>query len=84
MKTLKEIRDQLEIEYPTLSESNNGEERQLSAALRKITLDQWAANILAVAIGNQATLDKEAAKVSALSKLAALGLTQDEVEALIP
>ena len=84
MKTLKEIRDALEIEYPTLTELTNGEIQQLSIAARKSMLDQWAANMYAVEVEKQAALDKEAAKTSALSKLAALGLTQQEVAALIP
>lgn len=84
MKTLKEIRDILETEYPTLTESTNGEEKQLSAAARKAILDDWAANMYAKQAESQAALDKEAARTSALSKLAALGLTQEEVSALIP
>ena len=48
MKTLKEIRDALEIEYPTLTELTNGEVKQLSIATRKSMLDQWAANMYAV------------------------------------
>ena len=83
MKTLKEIRDALEIEYPTLSECDNGEDKQLSAADRKSTLDQWADNMYAGEVQKQTELDKEAAKTSAIEKLAALGLTELEANSLV-
>jgi hypothetical protein len=83
MKTLKEIRDLLETEYPTLTESDNGEDKQLSTSDRKSTLDKWADNMYAVEVQKQAALDKEAAKTSAIGKLAALGLTELEVNSLV-
>lgn len=83
MKTLKEIRDLLETEYPTLTESDNGEDKQLSTSDRKSTLDKWADNMYAGEVQKQDALDKEAAKTSAIGKLAALGLTELEVNSLV-
>lgn len=83
MKTLKEIRDLLESQYPTLTECDNGEDKQLSTSDRKSTLDGWASNMYAVEVEKQAALDKEAAKTSAIKKLAALGLSELEVNSLV-
>ena len=80
MKSLKEIRDALEIEYPTLTESNNGEEVTLSSAERKSVLDKWADNLFAKEVEMKASEDKLAAKAALLTKL---GITADEAALLL-
>ena len=83
MKTLKEIRDGLEIQYPTLTECDNGADKQLSAADRKSTLDRWADNMYSGEVQKQTELDRKAAKTSAIEKLATLGLTELEANSLV-
>lgn len=83
MKTLKNIRETLEKEYPILSEMINGEEFILNTNDRAETLDRWAANLYNQELADQAIQDAENAKNSALEKLAALGLTENELNSLI-
>ena len=83
MKKLVDIRKDLETKYPVLTQTFNGEELELTLNERKETLDLWADNLYKTELENAAQIEKEAAKVSAIEKLAALGLTQDEANLLI-
>jgi hypothetical protein len=65
--------------YPTLTKGVNDEVIVLDATEYEETIAQWAANEIAAEETIAAT---EAAKVSATAKLAALGLTTDDLKAL--
>jgi hypothetical protein len=70
---------ELKVLYPTLTKGVNDEVIVLDAAEYEETIAQWAANEIAAEETIAAT---EAAKVSATAKLAALGLTTDDLKAL--
>ena len=70
---------ELKVLYPTLTKGVNDEVIVLDATEYEETIAQWAANEIAAEETIAAT---EAAKVSATAKLAALGLTTDDLKAL--
>ena len=78
--TKNEMIEQLKAEYPTL---RTGDEKSgytdLSADDYEATIAQWAENLLAI---EAETLAAENAKKAAEAKLAALGLTPDDLKAL--
>jgi glycogen synthase len=80
MKTLIEIRDVLETEYPILTEVVNGENTELSEEERKETLDRWANNLYTKELEIKAIEDKAAAKAALLERL---GITAEEAELLL-
>tara|TARA_R110000868_G_scaffold65361_4_gene195560 strand:- start:93 stop:338 length:246 start_codon:yes stop_codon:yes gene_type:complete len=80
MKSLAEIRAELEAKYPVLTEVTNGEEFELSAKDRKETLDKWADNLYAKEVEGKASEDKLAAKAAIADRL---GLTADELATLL-
>lgn len=65
--------------YPTLTKGVNDEVIEMNADEYEATLAEWAQNLL-----NQETKEAEieAAKEAAQAKLAALGLTADDLKAL--
>jgi hypothetical protein len=65
--------------YPTLTKGVNDQVIEMDADEYEATLAEWAENLL-----NQETKDAEieAAKEAAQAKLAALGLTADDLKAL--
>ena len=83
MATRAEIIANLKKEYPTLKVgSDEIGYTDLSAKDYEATINQWADDALAMAeLANQLAA-KEAAKESAQAKLAALGLTTDDLKAL--
>jgi hypothetical protein len=80
MKTLTEIRAELEAEYPVLTEVTNGEEVKLTAKDRKETLDQWANNLYAKEVEVKEAEDKIQAKAALLERL---GITAEEAALLL-
>lgn len=80
MKTLIEIRDVLETEYPILTEVVNGENTELSAEERKETLDRWANNLYTKELEAKAIEDKAQAKAVLLARL---GITAEEATLLL-
>jgi hypothetical protein len=71
---------ELKTQYPTLkSGSDEAGYSELSAKDYEATIEQWADNLLAIqAVEAEAKATKEAAE----AKLAALGLTPDDLKAL--
>jgi hypothetical protein len=65
--------------YPTLTKGIDDEVIVLDATEYEETIAQWAANEIAA---EETLAAKEASKVSATAKLAALGLTTDDLKAL--
>jgi hypothetical protein len=61
----------------------NGQEIECSAEEEAEIRAEWAANDVLIAAQVAAAEAKATAKESALSKLTALGLTEDEVKALL-
>lgn len=78
--TKNEMIKQLKAEYPTLRTGNEESGyTDLSADDYEATIAQWAENLLAI---EAETLAAENAKKAAEAKLAALGLTSDDLKAL--
>lgn len=78
--TKNEIIEQLKAEYPTLRTGNEESGYvELSADDYETTILQWAENLLAT---QAEILAAENAKAAAEAKLAALGLTADDLKAL--
>ena len=87
MKTKEKLIADFKIEHPTITKVFNDEVILLSEAEYEITVNQWADNVLNSETEKVATVkaeaDKLAAKQSAQAKLAALGLTDNEVAAIL-
>ena len=80
MKTKEQLLAAFKLEYPTLRVGNEEEGyTQLSNADYEATLESWADTQIAKELAQQETQTKLDA---ALSKLAALGLTADDLKAL--
>jgi hypothetical protein len=70
-------------EYPELFKQVNGDRIQLTDEEYETTLGEWADNQIAKEAEDAAKVEAEAKKVSGKAKLAALGLTDAEIEALV-
>ena len=80
MKTKLEIITELKIQHPTLRlGSDETGYTDLNTEDYEATIEQWADNLLAT---QTAKAEAEAAKAAAEAKLAALGLTADDLKAL--
>lgn len=80
MKTKEQLLAAFKLEYPTLRVGNEEEGyTQLSNADYEATLASWADTQIAKELAQQET---QARLDAALSKLAALGLTADDLKAL--
>ena len=82
MTTKSELIAQLKAENPTMTATVNGEEMQLNKADYELACSNWAEMRLAQIAQEEATAKIEADKAAAQSKLAALGLTADDLKAL--
>jgi hypothetical protein len=80
MKTLEEIRNELETTHPVLTKSFNGEEVTLSREERKETLDFWASNLYSKEVAIAEAADKAAARQAVLARL---GLTEEEAQLIL-
>jgi hypothetical protein len=79
MTTKSELVAQFKVDYPTLTKGVNDEVVILETAEYEATIEQWADNQIAKEEAEKAAL---AAKESAQAKLAAIGLTADDLKAL--
>jgi hypothetical protein len=80
MKTKNQLIQEFELEYPTLRIGNDEEGyTELSDADYTATIESWADRQIAKDQAQQETQDKREA---ALSKLAPLGLTAEDLKAL--
>jgi|DEB0MinimDraft_10_1074344.scaffolds.fasta_scaffold111003_3 hypothetical protein len=70
-------------EHPELFKQVNGERLKLTDEEYKATLAEWADNAIAQEKVEAEQAQKEADRTSALTKLTALGLTDDEISALV-
>lgn len=77
MTTIKEIREKLEVEYPTLNVSRDGVDIELTSAERKAKLDEWANNIYDKQVADEAFAT---AKNALLAKL---GISAEEAKLLL-
>lgn len=78
--TNNEIIEQLKAEYPTLRIGNEESGyTDLNTKDYEATIAQWAHNLIAA---QSAETEAKAAKATAQAKLAALGLTADDLKAL--
>ena len=82
MTTLNEQIKALKLKYPTLTKGINDEVFELDADEYLATITEWAQNMLNQEIANDAEAAKATAKATAEGKLAALGLTTDDLRAL--
>jgi hypothetical protein len=81
--TKEQIIEQLKIEYPLLKKgSDQTGYENLNDAEYNETISNWADNLIAKAAEEAETLAKEQTRVAAEAKLAALGLTADDLKAL--
>ena len=80
MTTKSELVAQLKADHPTLTKGVNDDIITLETAEYDATIEQWADNQIAAEETEKAN---EAAKTSAEAKLAALGLTADDLKALL-
>jgi hypothetical protein len=76
-----EIIAKLKTEYPTLTQQVNGEIFQLDQDEYEATLDTWANATLAKEAAELEVEQLRATKIAAYEKL---GLTEAEIEALLP
>ena len=83
MTTKAELIAQFKAEHPTLTKMENGEIIQLDAKEYEGTISTWADNTLQAQADESAKVAKANAKIAAQAKLAALGLTPDEVAAIV-
>lgn len=79
MITKKELIEQYKAQYPTLTYGVNDEVFEMSVKEYEQTIEKWADFELAKIQGEA---DKANAKAAAEAKLAALGLTADDLKAL--
>lgn len=79
MTTKSELVAQLKKDYPTLTKGINDEVVTLDSKEYEATISEWADNQIAKEEAEKAAL---AAKESAQAKLAAIGLTADDLKAL--
>ena len=78
--TKNEMIEQLKAEYPTLRTGNEESGyTNLNAEDYEATIAQWADNLIAA---QSAETEAKAAKAAAQAKLAAIGLTTDDLKAL--
>ena len=77
--TLENKIAELKKSYPTLTKGVNDETIEMTAEEYEATITQWAQNLLDQ---ENKKLEAEAAKTAAQAKLAALGLTTDDLAAL--
>jgi hypothetical protein len=77
--SINTIKANLTKEYSVLTEIHNGVEIELNAEEYDLRIQKWAENQYAK---EQAELEAKAKKLTAESKLAALGLTADDLKAL--
>jgi len=80
--TKQEIIAQLKIDYPNLTKQINDKSIELDAAEYQATIDTWADNTLAKQGLEAEAQAKAQAKAAAHAKLAALGLTVEDLQAL--
>ena len=81
--TKNELIAKLKKDYPTIREGSDEQGYvELSAEEYEARIAQWADNMLAKQAQAQAKLDEAAKKAVAEAKLAALGLTSDDLKAL--
>lgn len=81
--TKNELIAELKKDYPTIREGSDEQGYvELSAEEYEARIAQWADNMLAKQAQAQAKLDEAAKKAAAEAKLAALGLTADDLKAL--
>jgi hypothetical protein len=87
MTTKENLIKNLKLEYPTLTRQDDDVITVLSEQEYKETIEQWAENVLADESNaetiKQTETDRVAVKQSAHGKLAALGLTQEEVASIL-
>jgi hypothetical protein len=78
--TKNEMIEQLKAEYPTLriGDEDSGY-TELDAERYEATIQEWADNLIAL---EEVKQSREASKKAAEDKLAALGLTPDDLKAL--
>jgi len=69
-------------EYPTLKQNINGEDVDLTADEYEATIAKWELNQAEAKLAYEAEQAKVATKAAAEGKLAALGLTTDDLRAL--
>jgi hypothetical protein len=81
MTKLQKIKE-LKTEYPILTKQINDEIVELDAAEYEATIDAWADAVLAKAAKKAEAEAKVEAKAAAQAKLAALGLTVEDLQAL--
>lgn len=80
MKTKLEIIAELESEYPTLKVGNDEDGyTDLSASQYKATIEAWADNLITE---QKIEAEKQEARQTVETKLAALGLTANDLKAL--
>ena len=70
---------QLKSEYPTIKRQDDDEVTELTLAEYEATIKEWADNLLAT---EAKVLAIQTAKSAAETKLAALGLTPDDLKAI--
>ena len=87
MTTKDDLIKQFKKDYPILKSGNDNDFIELNEAEREVEYSRWADNELerVASEANQAKAenDKLAAKQSAQAKLAALGLTEEEVASIL-
>jgi hypothetical protein len=83
MKTKQQIIEDLKLEFPTLRLGNDNDGyNDLSAEEYEETIQQWADGRLAKIARKVEAEAQAAAKAAAQAKLAALGLTVEDLQAL--
>jgi hypothetical protein len=82
-ETSSQIKARLKFEYPSLRTGNeNNGYKELDDKAYEVKIAEWVANHLAKIANKKAEIAKAEAKALAEAKLAALGLTTDDLKAL--
>jgi len=86
MKTYQDFYNELKTQYPTLNIGNDDEIIELDTEAYESKLDEWTNNLLArqaeEIAKKQSELEAKTKREAAEAKLAALGLTADDLRAL--
>lgn len=82
MTTKTDLIAQCKSEHPTITEMVNGVERELDKKEYDATIEKWAEMRLTQIVLEETIIAAEAAKEAAQAKLAALGLTTNDLKAL--
>jgi len=86
MKTYQDFYNELKTQYPTLNIGNDDEIIELDTQAYESKLDEWTNNLLArqaeEIAKKQSELEAKTKREAAEAKLAALGLTADDLRAL--